>query len=247
MQLPRATALLSFAFSLSLTPLATAQPAAASAPAATPAAAPVTASAPAPALASYSDLLKPSLSKLYGTLSDLNLEKWKNGNVRAEAEHDTASIVDDLNQKVPDLMKDADAAPTRPGAALPLARNFAALYDVSLRVLDASRIAAPADQAAKIQDALNGLAAANRSLYDRLEQSAAVQETHIGDLETKVKAQQEAALHPVQVSAPPPPPCPAVKKVAAKRKPAAKPAQNQQQGSGNSGSGSSAQQQKPQN
>jgi hypothetical protein len=236
MQFPRATALLSFAFSLSLAPLATAQPAASSAPAAAPAATP----APAPALASYSDLLKPSLSHLYGTLSDLNLEKWKNGNVRAEAEHDTASIVDDLNQKVPDLLKGADAAPTSLGAALPLARNFAAVYDVSLRVLDAARIAAPADQAAKIQDALNGLSAANRSLYDRLEQSAAAQETHIGDLETKVKAQQEAALHPVQVSTPPPPPCPAVKKVAAKRKPAA----SQQQNNGSSGS---QQQQKPQN
>jgi hypothetical protein len=151
--------------------------------------------------------------------------------------------VDDLNQKVPDLLKDADAAPTSLGAALPLARNFAAVYDVALRVLDASRIAAPADQAAKIQEALNGLSAANRSLYDRLEQSAAAQETHIGDLETKVKAQQQEAMHPVQVSAPPPPPCPAVKKVVAKRKPA----QSQQQGSGSSGSGSSQQQPKPQN
>jgi hypothetical protein len=250
----RAAALLVFASPLSLATLATAQPtstapgpgpASASTTAPTPAAAPAAApeSAPAPALASYSDLLKPSLSKLYGTLADLKLDKWKNGNVRAEAEHDTASIVDDLNQKVPDLMKDADAAPRRVGAALPLARNFAALYDVSLRVLDAARIAAPADQAVKIQEALNSLSAANRALYDRLEQAATAQESHIGDLETKIKAQQEAAMHPVQMTTPPPA-CPTpVKKAAVKRKPAAKPASTTTQGSGSSGGST---QQKPQ-
>jgi hypothetical protein len=194
-------------------------------------------------------LLKPSLATLYATLADLKIDKWKGGSVRAEAEHDTASIVDDLNQKVPDLLRDADAAPTRIAAALPLARNFAALYDVSLRVLDAARIAAPADQAAKIQDAMNGLAAANRSLYDRLEQASKVQETHIGDLETKIKVQQEAAAHVVAV-APPPPVCPApaAKKPAAKRKPAAKPAQTTQQDTGSSSTGSgSSTQPKPQN
>jgi hypothetical protein len=239
----RAAALLSFAFSLSLSPLA-AQPAA-SASASSPAPAPA-AAAPAPALPTYTDLLKPSLASLYGTLSDLRIEKWKNGSVRAEAEHDTASIVDDLNEKVPALLKDADAEPTRVAAALPLARNFAAVYDVSLRVLDASRISAPADQAAKIQDALNSLAAANRALYERLEQTAAAQERHIGDLETKVKAQQEAALHPVQVSTAPPD-CPApVKKPAVKRKPAAKPAQTTKQGSSSSSSGSGSSTQKPQ-
>ncbi|MGA2250603.1 hypothetical protein [Terracidiphilus sp.] len=242
----RAAALPFFAFALSLAPLATGQPDAA-APASVPAPAggPATATVPAPALASYTELLKPSLASLYATLADLKLDKWKSGNVRAEAEHDTASIVDDLNQKIPDLLKDADAAPTRTGAALPLARNFAALYDVSLRVLDAARIAAPADQAAKIQDAMNGLAAANRSLYDRLEQGSKAQEVRIGDLETKIKVQQEAAAHAVPV-APPPPACPApaAKKPAVKRKPVAKPAT--QQDSGSSGSGSSTQP-KPQN
>lgn len=258
----RAAALRVLIFSLSLASLATAQqgpagaPAQSSAPTATaapasapaataPASASASASTSAPALASYTDLLKPALSNLYGTLADLKLEKWKNGNVRTEAEHDTASIVDDLNQKVPDLLKDADAAPARIDAAMPLARNFAALYDVSLRVLDAARIAAPADQAAKIQEALNGLAAANRALYDRLEQAAKAQQVQIGDLETRIKVQQEAAAHPLVAAAPPPPPCPVpAKKPAAKRKPATT---AQSSGtSGTSGSGA-AQPQKPQN
>ena len=255
----RAAALLFSAFSLPLTSLATAQSSTATpasgpppTPASTPASTATPASAPAPpsVLPSYTDVLKPSLAGLYATLAELKIDKWKGGSVRAEAEHDTASIVDDLNQKMPDLLKDADAAPTRIGAALPLARNFAALYDVSLRVLDAARIAAPADQAAKIQEAMNGLAAANRSLYDRLEQASKAQEAHVGDLETKIKVQQEAAAH-VVAAAPPPPVCPApaAKKPAVKHKPAAKPAQTTTQGSGSSGSGgsSSSTQPKPQN
>ena len=233
MQFLRATALLSFTFSLSLSALA-AQPA------------PASAAVPDTALPTYTDLLKPALAALYGTLSDLRIDKWKGGSVRAEAEHDTASIVDNLNEKVPGLLKDADAAPTSLAAALPLARNFAAVYDVSLRVLDASRIAAPSDQAARIQDALNGLATANRALYERMEQAAAMQERHIGDLETRLKAQQEAALHAVPVSTPPPA-CPApAKKAAVKRRPAAKPVQAAKQASGSSGSQQSPAQ-KPQN
>ncbi len=234
------TAVLSFsALSLWIAPLAMAQPAQVAAPA--PAA--------APAPGSYTDLLKPPLGGLRDTLMGLRLDKWKGGSVRAEAEHDVSSIMDNLNNKVPDLLRDADAAPTRIGAALPLVRDFAAVYDVSLRLLDAARIAAPADQAAKMQDALNSLAAANRGLYDRLEQGAAAQQTHIGDLETKIKAQQETVAHLTQVSATTPAPvCPApAKKPAVKKKPAAKPATTTQQGSGSGASTGSAQPQKPQN
>src|SRR6201992_3946415 len=97
---PRATALLFSAFALSLVPLATGQTATA-APTSAPAPVSGSATVPTPALASYIDLLKPSLDRLYATLADLKLDKWKGGSVRAEAEHDTASIVDDLNQKIP--------------------------------------------------------------------------------------------------------------------------------------------------
>jgi hypothetical protein len=239
MLLLRAAALPFFAFSLSLAPFAAGQQSTI-APASAPDSSPAPAPAATPALPSYTDLLKPSLATLYATLSDLKLDKWKNGNIRGEAEHDTASIVDNLNQKVPDLLKDADAAPTRVGAALPLMRDFAALYDVSLRVLDAARIAAPADQAVKIQEAMNGLAAANRSLYDRLEQSSKAQEMHIGDLETRIKTQQEAALHAAPaVVTQPACPAPAAKKPVVKRKAAAKPTLTTQ-GSGSSSSGSAS-------
>ncbi len=259
MLFPRASALLIFALSFSFAPFATARQAPANAPqsavpASTPASvpasvatpAPSAAPAPTPALPSYSDLLTPSLAGLHDTLTSLRIDKWQRGNVRADAEHDADSILNDLNNTLPGLLKDADTAPSSLAAALSLTRNFAALYDVSLRVLDASRIAAPAEQEAQIQEALNALAAADRALYDRLDKAAAVQETHIGDLqtrlgdlETKYKAQQ-AALQRVST----PPPCPApVKKAAVRRrrkpvtKPAAKPAQPQPQQQNNGTSG----------
>lgn len=229
---PRASALLVFALSFSFAPFTAAQQAPANAPqSAAPASAqaPAAAPAPAPALPSYSDLLSPSLTSLHDTLTGLRIDKWQRGNVRADAGHDADSILSDLNDTLPGLLKDADAAPNSVAAALPLTRNFAALYDVSLRVLDAARIAAPADQVAQIQQALNTLAAANRALYDRLDKTATMQETQINDLATrfsdlatKFKAQQ-ATLQ--RVSTPPPCPAPVKRAVRRRRKPAAKPAE----------------------
>jgi hypothetical protein len=247
MLFPRPSALLVFTFPFAFTLLVAAQQAPAnapqsaapaSAPASTAPPAPAAAPAPAPSLPSYSDLLSPSLAGLHDTLTSLRIDKWQRGDVRADAQHDANSILNDLNNTLPGLLKDADAAPNSLAAALPLTRNFAALYDVSLRVLDAARIAAPAEQEAQIQQALNTLAAADRDLYDRLDKAAVVQETHIGDLQTrlgdlqtKFNAQQ-AALQ--RVSTPPPCPAPVKKAVIRRRrkpaaKPAAKPAQPQQQ------------------
>lgn len=252
MLFPRASALLVFALSFSFAPFATARQAPANAPPAAPAVnqapatTPAPAAAPAPALPSYSDLLNLPLANLHDTLTGLRIDKWQRGNVRADAQHDANSILSDLSDTLPGLLKNADAAPNSLAAALPLTRNFAALYDVSLRVLDAARIAAPSEQEAQIQEALNTLATADRALYDRLDKAAAMQETHIGDLQTrlgdlqtKFNAQQVALQR-----ASTPPPCPAPVKRAAVRhrrrpaaKPAAKPAQPkpQQQNNGTSG------------
>lgn len=185
-----------------------------------PPANPPAANAPAPG---YADLLQPSIQTLHDTVTGLRLEKWKGGNVREEAARDSSSILDDLDKTLPGLIHDADAAPLRVSSALPLWRNGNALYAVSLRVLDAARIAAPADQAAKMQDAVNILAGANKSLYDRIVSAAAAQETQIGNLDTQLKAQTEAAQAAAQqVKVVQDCPAPPVKKAVRKKKTAAK-------------------------
>ena len=179
-------------------------------------------SAPA-AAPGYADLLQPSLQMLHDTVMGLRFDRWKSGNVREEAGRDAGSIITDVNQTLPGLVKDADAAPRSVSAALPLARNVNALYDVALRVLDAARIAAPADQANKMQDAVNTLAGVNKDVYSLLAKTASAQEAHANDLETRVKTLTAAAAQPAQpVKAEADCPAPAAKRAVRRKKTAAK-------------------------
>jgi hypothetical protein len=235
---PHRVAILSLIFSAAFAAMA--QPGT-NAPA--PTTAPVAANAPVstdgPA---YADLLQPSLQSLHDTVMGLRFEKWKGGNVREEAGRDAGSIVTDVNQTLPGLIKDADAAPQRVGAALPLSQNVNALYAVALRVLDAARIAAPADQVSRLQDAANQLSAANKAVYERLANGAAAIETHSADLEARVKTMTVAAQAAQQAKTVPDCPAPPVKRTVRKKKPAAKSATTQQQ----SGTQNGNAQQKPQ-
>ncbi len=112
---------------------------------ASPAAAPVT-SAPLP-----SAMLKPSLSRVRDTLSNLHLEKWKRGSVRDEAADDIGSILGELETNIPQLLSDADAAPETLSKLLPASRHVNALYETFLRVYDTARIAGPPEQITQIQ------------------------------------------------------------------------------------------------
>jgi hypothetical protein len=89
-----------------------------------------------------------------------------------------------------------------------------------LRIYEASRVAAPADQVTQIQQTLGGLKKARLALDDHLQQSADAADKQVSELQVTVQ-KQALALHAV-TPAPPPPACvppapkPAVKP---KRKP----------------------------
>jgi len=203
-----------------------AAPATSEAPATAPAGATTTqpaalAAAPAtPVLPS--NLLVPSLNHLQETLNALKLDKWKRGTVRDEAGDNVNEVLKDVKSTLPDLMKTADSGPEAVSKTLPLSRNLGALYDVMLRVYEASRVVAPADQVSEIQQALGGLKTARLALDDRLQQSADAAEKQVSDLQVTVQ-KQALAMHAV-VPAPTPPACvPPAPKPAVKRKPNPKP------------------------
>lgn len=195
-----------------------ATPASATAPAEPGSAGQPAASVPAPAEAGStptttvekpkipSVLLKPSLNAVQQTLSSLKLEKWKRGSVRDEAADNVKEVLHDVSGPLPDLMKAADSGPETVSKALPLSRNVGALYDVLLRVYEASRVAAPAEQVTEIQQALTSLKVARLALDNRIQQTSEDAEKHAGELEVTVQ-KQAAALH-VAASTPPPPVCP---------------------------------------
>jgi hypothetical protein len=172
----------------------------------------------APAAPTASSLLQPSLDSIRQTLATVKVDRWKRGSVRDEANSDIKSIAADLQQRVPSLLKDADASPGTLSKTLPVSRHIDALYDVLLRVVEASRMAAPDDQANSLRQALEGLEKARLALDDSMEQSASSQEKQLVDL--RVTVQKQAAF---KCPAPPPPQeCPkAPVKKPVRKKPAA--------------------------
>ena len=105
------------------------------------------AAAPAPPVLP-SNLLVPSLNHLQETLNALKLDKWKRGTVRDEAGDNVNEVLKDVKSTLPDLMKTADSGPEAVSKTLPLSRNLGALYDVMLRVYEASRVVAPVGNSA---------------------------------------------------------------------------------------------------
>jgi hypothetical protein len=166
--------------------------------------------------------LQPSLDVLRTALVTMRLDRWKASNaIRDEAQANIGSIQRDVQTTLPALLATADAAPASAAKALTVYRNVEALYDVTLRVDDAARLAAPPDQMSAIDQALARLDDSRRALGDQLQQTAATQEVQIVHL--------QAALKAIPPPAPQPPPpvikCAAPPVIHSRKKPtAAKPA-----------------------
>jgi hypothetical protein len=165
-------------------------------------------------------LLRPSLDTVQQTVVALRLDKWKKGTVRDEAEANIGGIERDLKENLPPLIQDADSAPDSLSKALPVARNINALYDVLLRVSEASRVSGTSDQATQLQQALISLGNARHALDDRLLEAATAQEKRVSDLRVNVQTQAQAVARLTAKASVAPPPCPAPTPARrAKRKP----------------------------
>ncbi len=193
----------------------------------TPAPAPATtapapqAAEPVPAMpipAAPSSFLKPALDGVRQTLGSLDLERWKKGGIRDEAMREISAILQDMQENLPPLMNDADAAPGAISKTLPLSRHIDALYDVLLRVEEASRVVATGEQVDQLQLALKNLGEARLALDKQLQELAVAHEQQITNLSTRL----EAALAVKCPPPPPPPVCPPpTTHKARKKKPAA--------------------------
>ena len=151
------------------------------------------ASAAAAVPAPPSAILQPALNDVQNTLGALNPDKWKKGSVRDEAGEHVNTILADLQKNVPPLMAAADASPGSISRTLPLMKHIDALYDVLLRVEEASRVSAPADQISALQQTLLKLSNARLALDDQMTQQATLQEKQLVDLRTALETQQKAA------------------------------------------------------
>ena len=174
-----------------------------------------------PAPQAISGLLEPALDTMRRTLDGVHIDKWKKGSIRDEASVNIDSIRNDLRTNLPPLLQEADAGPGTVEKLLPISNHIDALYDVLLRVSEASRVSGPDDQATQLQQALLSLSKARLALNDRIQGSADALEKQVADLRATIQqqaAQRAAIPAPVALPCIPPP----VKKPAPKtRKPAA--------------------------
>lgn len=173
-----------------------------------------------------SSLLQPSLNMVANTLTSLRIDKWKKGSVRDEASKNIDSVLRDVQTNLPPLITAAGTAPGSLSAAMPLIKHLDALYDVLLRVEEASRVVAPSEQIGALQQALAALGSARFALDDELQTQATAQEKQLSDLRgavTKYKyaeAKLEADTRLAAQRACTPAPAKPVRKK--RRKPAAK-------------------------
>lgn len=158
----------------------------------------------APVIPSASATLRPALDQVQTTLFKVHTERWKRGSVRDEAGADIGSIKSDIQSNMASLLHDADGAPGSLSKMLPVAKHIDALYDVLLRVVEASRMAAPDDQADALRQALSTLGTARLAFDDQMQLSATTQEKQMVDLRATVQ-KQAAFKCPVP---PPVKPCP---------------------------------------
>jgi hypothetical protein len=177
-------------------------------------------SVPAPPV---SPQLQPALNSVMRAVSSVRVDKWKRGNIRDEATQNISQIQRNIDVTLPPMLRDADSAPATLSTLLPISRNIGALYDVLLRVVEASRVVAPDDQVVQLQQALVTLGNARLAFSDRLQTSAVAMEKQVSDLRATVQTQAATiASTPVPVAVPcTPPPARTTPKKTTKRKPSA--------------------------
>ncbi len=171
------------------------------APAQTPAAqAPAAAAAPGPAAFTMANL-RPALANVQTAITNVNVAHWKAPNdIRATTQQDINSMQRDLNNTLPPLLAQADAAAaaTGPAALSPafaVFRNLDALYDVMLRVTETAGLAGSTSDASSLEDARAGLENGRAKLGAWLLQAISAQDAQVVRLQVPV--------------APPPAPAPA--------------------------------------
>jgi hypothetical protein len=209
-----------------------AKPAAPAGPSAPAQAKPVSTTAPAPPPATTlpatpSTLLQPALHDLEDTLGALKFDRWKKGSVRDEATSNANAILGDLKTKLPPLLTETDAANGSISQTVPLVKHLDALYDVLLRIEEASRVSGPGDQIDQLESTLRKFESARIALYDSMQQHAAGQEKQVADLQQTIKKQDQAvaaAEEKIKAAAATPPPCTPPKPAVKKKRPAPKPA-----------------------
>jgi hypothetical protein len=131
-------------------------------------------------------------------LAGLRIEKWKtDSNSKRLAESNVESIRRNLQEALPAIIGELQAAPESLPATFKLYRNLDALYDVFTPIVESAGAFGSKDDFQSLDTDLSQLEKVRRSFADRLDVLASAKESELTRLRTEVqKAEAAAAAAP---------------------------------------------------
>jgi TolA-binding protein len=164
--------------------------------------------------------LKQTTQNMQVDLAKMRIEKWKADNgTKRQTQANVESVNRNLQQGLPEIITQLNAAPEDLGASFKLYRNLDALYDVFGSIVESAGAFGSKDEFQALSNDMNGIETARRSFGERMQNLAGSKEAELSRLRTQLKATQAAPPAPpkkVIVDDTEPPKKPAKKKPAPK-------------------------------
>ncbi|MDE3201442.1 MAG: hypothetical protein KGN79_11040 [Acidobacteriota bacterium] len=158
---------------------------------------------PVPVAPTPSTLVRPAIDSVESAISHIRFDRWKRGDIRDEAQHDSSSILNDLHHPLPPLLEAADLAPDSNAKLVPAFQNIDAVYDVLLRVYSAARVVGQPEDVGSLDRALRDLSEGRKALAERMQAQAEAHEKLVHEL----RANNTELLAEKNAPKPEPPPC----------------------------------------
>jgi hypothetical protein len=157
--------------------------------------------------------LKQTTQNMQVDLAKIRIEKWKADNgTKRQTQANVESVNRNLQQGLPEIIAQLNAAPEDLGASFKLYRNLDALYDVFGSIVESAGAFGSKDEFQSLSNDMNGLETARRSFGERMQNLAGSKEAELSRLRGQLKAMQAA------------PPAPPKKVIVDDTEPAKKPA-----------------------
>lgn len=157
-------------------------------------------------------------------LAKLRIEKWKTDSAfKQQAQANVDSLSRNMHGALPEIIGQLRASPEDLTATFKLYRNLDALYDVFGSVVESVGAFGSKDEFQSLENDLNALERARRSLAERMETLSASKDAELNRLRTAMKNLQAAANAPAPKKVVVDDTAPAKKPAKPRKKPAPQP------------------------
>jgi len=139
------------------------------------------------------DAMHAALGQVSSTLDNVQVGHWKvSRDWKRQLHNDIDSIQQDISSQLPTLIAKAHASPGQIGPELAAMHNVSALYDVLVRVTTAASLGGNKSDASALEDALQQLESARKSVSEQLLQAAMSQDQRVAQLQAQISQTRDS-------------------------------------------------------